>query len=336
MKKKILIHVTGTGEDGCAFYRGMGPWSVLGKEFSSEVEVSFFGGPAAPWGDMRMADALFLMRPYTKSELQMVRRAKQVGIPVWIDVDDLLLELTPDNPAKVIYEDPEHVKHMVEMFGSADVVTVTTQALHDEMTKFNKNCFIVPNAMDPYFNKVLRRPKARSEGKIPIVYRGSITHQRDLAFANWSLEALEEMYPELLTWFFVGLEPWSTKKFKSYTYVPPRGVFEYLEIIGALTADIGIVPLVDTPFNRCKSNIAAMEIALTGAVPIVPRWPEWENIPGAFLYSNETEFMNAIVSAIECKNEGFIDDRNKKVLGHFYDYTLWDANLQRLQILRSI
>ena len=49
------------------------------------------------------------------------------------------------------------------------------------------------------------------------------------------------------------------------------------------------VPLHDSYFNRCKSNIAALEGTYAGAVCLVPDWPEWQ-IPGTLKYKTQEEF----------------------------------------------
>ncbi len=338
--KRVLVHVTGHGQDGCAWYRGIGPWSALGRDYSDQYNVCFFNGEAQ-WGDLRQAHCLFLLRPYTKPELNMAQMAKKLGIPIWVDWDDWLFGLTPDNPARFIYEDQKVRGDMHEILRLATVVTVTTQALREALFAVGiSQCVVIPNSYDSHFDRIQRIGRKRSKA-VQILFRGTTTHQRDLATVDEAIVDVDQC-PEAkeLAWFFLGLEPYSVEKLRSHMYVHARGVFEYFELLGNLYCDIGIVPLVDTKFNRCKSNIAAMEMAVAGAVPIVPNWPEWNNIPGVMTYDDVDDFKKQLCSV--CLKGNFLtrsnlELRNRETLDYFRgELSLSKANKNRVSLLEGL
>ena len=333
-KKRILVYVPGSGEDGCAWYRGVGPWSHLGKDFADEVEVRF-AYSKAQCGDIRMADCLFMLRPYTAEEVMMARMAKRLGVPVWTDWDDFLFGLTPDNPAKPLYDDPNVTRNMTEVLSLSSVVTVTTKALESAMDVLAvERCVLVPNSYDPYFDKV-RQPIKRSKST-QILYRGSVTHQRDLSLANKVFLTAES---KQACWFFVGLQPWEFDRMKNATFVPGRGAFDYFEVLGALSVDIGIVPLAPTQFNLCKSNIAAMEIALAGGVALVPNWAEWRDIPGVAFYSQNQSFEDEFHNLLALRQEypSAVAKRAADTIEYFKtERHLGKANATRMEIIRSL
>ena len=47
-----------------------------------------------------------------------------------------------------------------------------------------------------------------------------------------------------------------------------------------------VFPLVDTPFNRAKSNIAYLEAIMCGAIIVAPDWQEWRH-PGVINYTDD-------------------------------------------------
>lgn len=338
--KRVLVHVTGHGQDGCAWYRGIGPWSVLGKDYADEYNVCFFSGEAQ-WGDLRQAHCLFLLRPYTKPELKMARMAKTLGIPIWVDWDDWLFGLTPDNPSRFIYEDQKVRGDMHEILRMATVVTVTTQALRDALVEVGiTQCVVIPNSYDPHFDRIQEPDRKRSKA-IQILFRGTATHQRDLAIVDEQLAEVDgDCKAKELSWFFLGIEPYSVEKLRVHSYVHARGVFEYFELLGNLYCDVGIVPLVDTKFNRCKSNIAAMEMAVAGAVPVVPNWPEWNGIPGVMTYDDVAGFKKQLSSV--CHEGNFLNREvfkiwNKETLEYFRnELSLSKANKNRVSILQGL
>ena len=333
-RKRILVYSPGNGEDGCAWYRGIGPWSHIGKNFADEVEVRF-AHSKIQWGDIRMADCLFMLRPYTAEEVMMARMAKRLKVPVWTDWDDFLFGLTPDNPAKPLYDDTNVTRNMNEILSLSSVVSVTTKALEAVMdVAMVKNCVNIPNSYDPFFDTV--RSTIKRSRSTQILYRGSVTHQRDLSLANKVFFTEES---KQACWFFMGLQPWEFDRMKNATFVPGRGVFEYFEVLGALSIDIGIVPLASTQFNLCKSNIAAMEIALAGGVPLVPNWPEWRDIPGAAFYSQNQSFEDEFHNLLALRQDypSAVAKRAADTIEYFKTERHLDkANAKRMEIIRSL
>ena len=51
------------------------------------------------------------------------------------------------------------------------------------------------------------------------------------------------------------------------TYTPPGTLEEYLVFLQKL--DIGIAPLQDNPYNRCRSDVKFLEYASRGVVPVL-------------------------------------------------------------------
>jgi hypothetical protein len=94
------------------------------------------------------------------------------------------------------------------------------------------------------------------------------------------------------------------------------------------------VPLADSIFNRCKSNIAWIEGSFAGAVCLVPDWEEWQ-MPGTVRYSNPAEYGEKMKLLL---NNNF-NYRKYNDLSWEYimdNLTLSRVNGQRIEILKGL
>jgi 2-polyprenyl-3-methyl-5-hydroxy-6-metoxy-1,4-benzoquinol methylase len=153
------------------------------------------------------------------------------------------------------YHWPQFVKSDFYAFKGVHAVTVSTEHLAETIQKFNPNVRVFENAIlsIPY-REISKNQKLR-------VFFGALNRKADwqpiiesvkqVALEN--KEAIEfvvvhdkEFYDEL---------PDSVAK----TFFPTLGIQKYTEVLA--TCDIALLPLNDTPFNRCKSDLKLIECA---------------------------------------------------------------------------
>jgi hypothetical protein len=183
------------------------------------------------------------------------------------------------------------------MLEHADIVTTTTPTLADHLRKWNPNVAVVPNSIDPEEWQV--QPRAHG-GPPRIGWTGGSTHFLDLALV---LDALAELQRKTkFTFVIQGLTTdgdiealyrqaaqshgnrfrnsplgRSIKVFidksrrLNYEFHPFVDIADHARKVCSLDLDIGIAPLVDTPFNRNKSCIKYYEYALAGAVTLASK-----------------------------------------------------------------
>lgn len=82
----------------------------------------------------------------------------------------------------------------------------------------------------------------------------------------------------------------------------------------------------DNLFNRCKSNIAAIEGSFAGAISIVPDW--WD-IPCTLKYSNPDEYYEAL--RLVLSGEIDIQAENEKSW-EFIEYYLFLSKVNKLRV----
>jgi hypothetical protein len=74
---------------------------------------------------------------------------------------------------------------------------------------------------------------------------------------------------------FVGDDPWFTRfipKSRRIVIKQPLDIYEYMQLIVQTHPALMIVPLVDSNFNRCKSDCAWLEGTFAGATVLAPEF----------------------------------------------------------------
>lgn len=314
--------------DGCAFYRSVGPWSALAKK-NPDLQVTYVNRP--DWADIRLHDILFMQRPSSADLKSAFNAAKQFGTKLWVDFDDDLFSVPRDNPAYEIYAGRhQQMKLFIE---GADLVTVTTAALREKLSSMSKVVQVLPNAMDDCLLKYVPKEPANNV----ILWRGTATHNRDVASVSKELVAIATKYPEY-TFAFLGCDPcaWDVSEKMKHPVVitTPMTPVTLFSSICFLRPKIVIVPLQDIHFNRCKSNIAALEASLAGAAVLAPNWPEW-SFDGITRYGNPSDFADRLEDLINQST------RTKALAEEAWGFVtsrllLSMVNEQRLQLAKNL
>lgn len=100
-----------------------------------------------------------------------------MGIIVIVDIDDYWLP-TKEHPIhSIILHDKIHEK-IIANLKEADYVTTTTKLFADEISKFNKNVVVLPNAINPD-EPQFKQPNEESD-RIRIGWLGGSSHLHDL------------------------------------------------------------------------------------------------------------------------------------------------------------
>lgn len=253
------------------------------------------------WSSLCLGDGLFLQRPYNRDHKTVVSMAKAQGLPIWLDYDDDLFSVPTDNPSYRIYGDPDVQKNIASIISMADVITVSTEALKQKLTRLHDEILkktdcdirVVPNAL--MTNIIQGQPNFGKRNPL-IFWRGSSTHHRDVMSVSKEILKVHSEFKEF-TWHFIGDRLWFLTDYMKHeeTLVSePLDTIEYFDHIQKIAPLVIIVPLNDSQFNQCKSNIAWIEGTYAGALTIAPTQMEEFNKPGVLRYSTPEEFENIL------------------------------------------
>lgn len=284
--KNILV-VCPIMTDATSFYRGMGPLTRLRQDYQ---EISLVFATQYNWATITIADLVFLQRPYRQEDLGLAELCKKYKVPLWIDYDDDLFMVPRDNPTFKVYGQDSIKKNVAKLCAMASAISVSTQAIKDRLEPLNKNITIIPNAIDDH--RWSRSPRVSPRHNL-VFWRGSATHLKDVLTVGQQLVA-SASDPRFKRWKFnfLGDEPvLVTERFPENMAICHPGLEPgaYMDFLNALNPALMIVPLMDSPFNRSKSNIAWIEGVYAGAAIVAPDLPEFRR-PGVINYKGNKEF----------------------------------------------
>ena len=288
--------------DGTSFYRGAGPWSMLRKQLrKAGVNLNIERPDRVTWSNLVDKDLVFLQRPMGQQHSLLAEITKRVGVKLWIDYDDAIFDLTPDNPSYDMYATEDFRSVNQTCMELADVITVSTESLRDTLPeKHREKVVIIPNAWNdglfPDFNTRKTDDKPRR-----IAWRGSATHQEDLFPIVSAVTMLAEANPEW-EWHFFGWRPWYFQHLLNFHHHPMTDVIIYTQQLRECNPRIMFYSLKDTVFNRSKSNIGWMEATYAGAATVGPNLPEWTG-RGMVNYSSQEEFTKGLYYLMQAKGK---------------------------------
>lgn len=266
----------------------------LNNQLGPGYNIDVVSWPDMPtdWQAISSYDLVMMQRPYMGSMLDFCKRVKTMNVPLWLDYDDNMFCVTGENRAWMVFNDPVVAENVKQMIMMADIVTVTNEDLRQSYLPLNKNTVVIPNAFNDTIFNVDRIPQEREN---IVVWRGSDTHIYDVMAYSPSITKCANDFPEY-EFTYVGYNPWFLEQTKNTSFIKPKEIIDYFNDINKIAPAVVQVPLHDTLFNRCKSNIAFIEGSYWGAVSIVPEF--WGELPGSLSYTDQASYYEALRSVL--------------------------------------
>ena len=191
----------------------------------------------------------------------------------------------------------------------ADLVTVSTLPLAEKIRSLNENIVVIPNYLDAHLWKLAspRRYHARDpKDPIKIGYIGTQTHDQDLEVITEAMQAIQEKYGTSITIEIIGAFQNRGCLFGTKIPLPPKT--DYPSFVQWLLEnvhwDIGVIPLFDDEFNKCKSYLKFLEYAALEMAIICSDVPAYQEVArdgiNSLVVDNTTSsWCNALIKLIE-------------------------------------
>lgn len=163
---------------------------------------------------------------------------------------------------------------MVEMSKAvimSDLVTVTNKYLKKAMIPLNENVEILPNNLylpDMPNHNIINRSNPK---EVLVVYQGGDSHYVDIMRTIPVLKRLQKRYGKFLKFLFYGSRFETLYEGLNYELTPWIRPELFFDRFSTNLGDIGFIPLEDTSFNKCKSNIKWLEYSYYGMASCVER-----------------------------------------------------------------
>lgn len=205
------------------------------------------------------------------------------GFKVCVDVDDYWY-LDEHHVLYDEYQEMEFARKQIEHMSNADVVLTTHDRLAEEVALYNKNVHICPNAIPKQGQfDIERQPHHLTR----LFWQGSDTHRKDIELLRTPIEAIGKLAPKIKMvmagyaqnhedWHYMARDYTANLRY-AYKLIEAALITDYYKAYAH--ADICLIPLLNSRFNRHKSNLKILEAANMGLPVIVSQVHPYLDMP---------------------------------------------------------
>ena len=225
------------------------------------------------WAESFQPDVVVLTRYGDTSGVAILESFRARGVPVIYHIDDDLLEV-PDSLGVEIQKrqgDGAVVQTRTHLLSNCDLIYASTAHLANLLQQRFPSQKVLHGMYAPYLGDLLPPPCAPAERREVIGYMGSKGHQQDLELVVPVLERLLDERPGLAFEVFGTIKlPSRLERFgqRARSHVVQKSYTEFLAKLAGLHWSVGLAPLVDAPFNRCKAPTKFIEYTACG-IPVI-------------------------------------------------------------------
>ena len=181
---KIKVLVVPSDRTGSSITRSINPHIALEDMYAEEFSVDIDYEPQLgndEW--LKQYDIIHYHRTLGAFENmpEILERTKRLGIVTIMDLDDYWAP-GQHHPAYLIIKNNKLDEKILGNIKVAQNVTTTTDLFADEIKKYNKNTFVLPNAIDPTTRQYISNPE--KSDRIRIGWLGGSSHLEDLKLLN--------------------------------------------------------------------------------------------------------------------------------------------------------
>lgn len=190
---KIKVLVLPSDRTGVGKFRSVDPHLFLqklyGEDFHVDIVFDLDFNDLNFWKQYQIVHFHRSIGQDMDRSIQFMPILKSLGIKTICDIDDYWLP-TKEHPLhQLIVQNKIHEK-IIGNIKAAEYVTTTTEIYADEIKKYNKNVFVLPNAIDP--NEGQFKEKTPESDRLRIGWLGGSSHLHDLMLLDGMTEKLSE------------------------------------------------------------------------------------------------------------------------------------------------
>lgn len=302
---------------GVGWYRLKNPLEKLGHKVLGKISL---GTPQLAL-DLKEKGDIWFWKPVdnTGMNVDIDTAVKFTGAKMVLDIDDEPFDINEGHPLyKEIKEKSERVRRMIEI---SDWIVVSTPQIKESLKSFGKRITVIPNAIDPKIWEVKR--KKRTDSKIRIGWVGSGSHRADTPVVNEVFDKILKKYPnvEIHLCGFVSND--SNRGNREFHHKGTMSYAPFPQFLADLDLDIAVAPLIDTKFNRSKSNIKWLESSMLEIPMVLSKIPPYQGTvkheKTGFLAKGTHEWVKYLSMLIESKElrEKIGKEAKKEVLENY-------------------
>lgn len=213
--------------------------------------------------DLAAADIVFFVRADSCIEEAISERMKKKGIPSVYVLDDDLLNVPENLSSSVHYGKKSTQRYIKNIMQACSIFLSPSLRLVQKYGAAFKRTLVIAEAMGVY--PVI----SKNEYPLKIGFAGTVDREDDFKTGlNEAIAQILEKYPEKVQFEFLGAKPEVVDKY-DLTWYPYQDSYQlYVQKIQELAWDIGLAPMSDTEFHRCKYYNKYLEYGAYGIVGI--------------------------------------------------------------------
>lgn len=266
--------------------------------------------------NVEWADIIVFIRSDSDIDAYVSKLCKKLGKHTVYVLDDDILNVPRHISCAPYYYLPSTQANIKKIINNCDTFLSPSPVLLEKYGKPLKNRFLIS---EPSLNRINKKEK---NDKVKIGFAGSVDRTKDInQILEGAITKLIEKYSDLISVEFFGARPDIVDKL-NLKHIPYQDGYDaYTAYMAKCNWDIGLAPMPDTPFHKCKYFNKYVEYASFGIVGVYSNLEPYtygiRNRENGVLVENTTEaWVDAISELIE----------NTKLRKQISDNCLKEAN----------
>lgn len=247
-------------------------------------------------------DAVLCVRIHNGFAYRLLRAVRRRHKPfIWVTDDNYSALRVVDG--KPVHEEKGNPRYE-RMFRKSSHTLVYSDALYQFGSRLTRNITRVPTIQPD--NREYLDAAARTDRKIVLGFMGTLQRDEDFACVVPALRRVIEKYGDAIRVEFIGYHPAALRDdphVKCFDFLADYEQFR--KFFASRRWDIGLAPLADTMFNRCKTNNKYREYGsfrIAGIYSDIPTYSCVEHgVNGYLTEHTEDGWFNAMCTLIEQK-----------------------------------
>jgi glycosyltransferase involved in cell wall biosynthesis len=239
------------------------------------------------------------------SGIAFCERAKIAGVPTVYHIDDDLLNLPSDLGHEVLqrHSNPTVIRTRHTLLSSVNLIYASTRFLHDQLQTRFPDSKVLSGMYAPYMEQPSMKRKPKSS-EFTIGYMGSKGHGQDLALIADAIGEILAARPDVhFETFGTVAMPSQLQRFGNRVRSRKTLVdyASFLRVLCDLPWNLGLAPLNQSVFNRCKAPTKFIEYTACGIPTMASNISVYRDVIGedrGVLVSDDG-WLNAMSDAAE-------------------------------------